>query len=178
VFGGVAAAAAGDVTQVAVGELGHEARHVFRLEVETRGRERIWQAGVRVGGDERVGLAGEFGKEWPHQIGADRAVETDGKRIVVPHGIPERADRLRGDHRLAAEADRGGDHERKFDFVLGENFLDGDERGLGVEGVEDRFNEQEVHAAGDQRADLAAVVGLALVEGDDAKTRIISVGRI
>ena len=32
----------------------------------------------------------------------------------------------------------------QLDLVLGEDFLDGDERGLGVERVEDRFDEQQV----------------------------------
>ena len=175
VLRGVAAATAGDVAQVAVGKFAHEARHILRLEVEAGRRERVRHAGVRVAGDKGVGLAGEFGEEWPHQIGADGAVEADGKRIVVSYGVPIGADRLRGDHRLAATPDGGGDHERELDFVLGENLLDGDECGLGVEGVEDRFNEQKVHAAGDQRAHLATVVGFALVEGDDAEAGVVGV---
>ena len=175
VLGGVAAATAGDVAQVAVGELAHKAGHVVRLEIEAGGREGIWQAGVRVAGDKGIGLAGELGEKRPHEIGSDGAVEADGERIVVPHGVPIGADRLRGDHGLAATPDGGGDHEREFDFVLGEHFLDGDERSLGVEGVEDRFDEQQVHAAGDQGAHLAAVVGFALVEGDDAEAGVVGV---
>ena len=94
------------------------------------------------------------------------------------HGIPERADGLGGDHRLAAAADCRRDHDGQVDFILGENLTEGDEGGFGVEGVEDRLDEEQVGAAGDERADLAAVVGLDLVEGDDAKAGIVGVGRV
>ena len=54
---------------------------------------------------------------------------------------------------------------------------DGDECGFCVERVENGFNQQQVHAARDQRAHLAAIVGFALIEGDDAETGIVRVGR-
>jgi hypothetical protein len=63
------------------------------------------------------------------------------------HGVPERLDGLRGDHRLAAAADGRRDHEGQRDFVLGEDLLDGDERGLGVERVEDGLDQQQIDAA-------------------------------
>jgi hypothetical protein len=178
VLGGVAAAAAGDVEQAAVGELAHEARHVGGFQVEAGFRERIGQAGVGVGGNKDVGLRAQFLEEGAHEVGADGAVEADGEGLVRADGIPERPDGLRRDHRLAAAADGGRDHEREADIVLGENLLDGDERGLGVEGVEDGLDQQQVHAAGEERAHLAAVVGLHLVEGDDPETRVVGVGRI
>ena len=178
-FGGVAAAAAGDVAEVAVGEFAHEARHVGGFEIEAGGRERIGQAGVGVGGDERVGgLLGELGEEGPHEVGADGAVEADGEGLMAADGAPERLDRLRGDHGFAAATDGGGDHEREADAVFGEDLLDGDEGGLGIEGVEDGLDEQEVGAAGDEGADLAAVVGFDLIEGDDAETGVVGVGGI
>ena len=51
VLGRVAAAAAGDVDEPALGELAQVARHVRRLEIEAGGRERIGQTRVRVAGD-------------------------------------------------------------------------------------------------------------------------------
>ena len=178
VVGGVAAAAAGDVEQAARGELAEETAHVGGQQVEAGRRERIGQAGVRVARDERVGLLAQLLEERAHEIGAEGAVEAHGERLDVADGVPERANRLRGDHRLAAAADGSRDHEREFDFVLGEHLFDRHERALGVEGVEDRFHQQEVHATGDERAHLAAVVGLHLVEGDDAEAGVVGVGRI
>ena len=178
-FGRVTAAAAGDIAKVAVGELAHEARHVGRFEVEAGGRERIREAGVRVGGDEGVGgLLGELGEEGPHEVGADGAVEADREGLVGTDRVPERLDGLRGDHRLATAAHGGGDHQREADAVLGEDLLDGDEGGFGVEGIEDRLDEQKVGAAGDEGADLAAVVGLDLIKGDNAEAGVVGVGGV
>jgi hypothetical protein len=118
--------------------------------------ERVGQAGVGVAGDGRVGLRRELGEEGVHEVGAEGAVEADGEGLDVAHGVPERLDGLRGDHGLAAAADGGGDHDRQADLVLGEDLLDGDERGLGVERVEDGLDQQQVDAAGDERAHLAA----------------------
>jgi len=123
-------------------------------------------------------LSESSGEKRSHQIGTDRAVEADGERIVVPHRVPKRADGLRRDHRLAAATDGCGDHEREFDLSSAKNFLDRDERGLGVERIENRLDEQQVHPAGNERAHLAAIVGFALVEGDDAETRIIGIGEL
>ena len=61
--------------------------------------------------------------------------------------------------------------------VVGEDLLDGDERGLGVERVEDGLDHQDVDAALDQRADLAFVGFEHLVEGDDAEAGVVGVGR-
>ena len=62
--------------------------------------------------------------------------------------------------------------------VLVEDFADGDEGGLGVEGIEDGFDEQEVDAAGDEGANLVLVGGLDLVEGDDAEACVVGVGGV
>ena len=85
--------------------------------------------------------------------------------------------------RLAAAADGGGDHDRQFlalrgEAILIEDLADGDQRGLGVERVEDGFDQQQVDAAGDEGAHLLRVGGLHLVEGDDAEAGIVGVGRV
>jgi hypothetical protein len=79
---------------------------------------------------------------------------------------PERFDRLGRDHRFTAAADRRRDHYRQFPAVLVEHFADGDERCLGVQGVEDGLDQEQVGAAGDEGADLLDVGGLHLIEGD------------
>ena len=96
----------------------------------------------------------ELLEEWVHEVGAERAVEADGERLHVLDGVPEGFGGLGGDQRLAATAYGGGDHDGQFRFVLIEDLADGDERGLGVERVEDGLDEKQVGAAGDEGADL------------------------
>ena len=183
VLGRVAAAAAGDVDEAAVREAAERARHVVGAEIEAGRRERVGQAGVGVAGDGDVGLLGELAEEGVHEVGAERAVEADGERLHVLDGVPEGFGGLRGDEGFAAAADCCGDHDGQLfssgcEAILIEDLADGDERGLGVERVEDGLDEQQIDAAGDERADLMRVGGLHLVEGDDAKAGIVGVGRV
>ena len=86
--------------------------------------------------------------------------------IMVSPPRPTAAEIMTGSSVLRGEA------------VLIEDFADGDERGLGVERVEDGFDEQQIDAAGDERAHLLGVGGLDLVEGDDAEAGVVGVGRV
>ena len=56
-------------------------------------------------------------------------------------------------------------------------FLDGEDRRLGVEGVEDRLDQQQVGAAVDQAARLLGIGRAQLVEGDVAEAGIVDVRR-
>ena len=98
--------------------------------------------------------------------------------LHVLHRVPQRLDRLRGDHRLAAAADGRRDHDRQLLAVRVEHLADRDQRRLGVQRIEDRLDQQHVAAARDQRADLLGVGRLHLVEGDDAEAGVVGVGRI
>ena len=178
VLGRVAAAAAGDVDEPALGELAEETAHVFGLQVKARRRERIRQARVRIARDVGPGLHREFREERAHQVWSERAVQSDGQRLNVLHRVPQRLDRLRGNHRLAPAPDGGGDGDGQANLVGVEHFLDGHERGLGVEGIEDGLDEQEVRAARDERADLLDVSRLHLVERADAEAGVVRVRRI
>ena len=51
------------------------------------------------------------------------------------------------------------------------------ERRLGVERVEDGLDQEQVGAAVDQAADLLAIGGAQIVEGDGAEAGIVDVGR-
>jgi hypothetical protein len=59
-----------------------------------------------------------------------------------------------------------------------EDFLDRHQRGLGVERIEDRLDQQEVRTARDERANLVDVGRLHLVERDDAEARVVGVRRV
>jgi hypothetical protein len=55
--------------------------------------------------------------------------------------------------------------------------LDREQRGLGIQRVEDGLDQQQVGAAVDQAAGLLAVGLDQLVEGDVARARVVDVGR-
>ena len=68
--------------------------------------------------------------------------------------------------------------DRQHHLVLLEDFLNGDQRGLGIQRIEDRLDEQQVRTARDERAHLADVGRLHLIEGDHAKARVVRVRRV
>jgi len=90
-------------------------------------------------------------------------------------GVPERFHGLRGDHGFATATDSGGNHDWQMLAVFFKNFLDGDERGFGVQRIENGFNEQEIRTTGNESARLAFIICLHLVERDDAKTGVVGV---
>ena len=90
--------------------------------------------------------------------------------------IDERLDRLPGERASAQVGDRAGDHHRK-PRVRGKKFRDREERGLGVEGIKNRLDEQDVGPARDEVFHLFEIRGGDLLEGDIAFARIIHVAR-
>ena len=113
-----------------------------------------------------------------HQIGTERAVEPHRQRFHVPHRVPERLSRLRRDHRLAATPHRRRDHYWQFLAVLIEDLADGDQCRLGVQRIEDRLDQEQVYAAGDESAHLLCVSGFDLIESDHPKAWIVGIGRV
>ena len=75
----------------------------------------------------------------------------------VPDRVPERLRRLAGQQPPGAVGDGAGDHHRHVDAARRALLGDGVDRGLGVERVEDRLDQQQVRAAGQQPAHLLAV---------------------
>ena len=111
----------------------------------------------------------QLGDVGPHLGGAQRAVEADGQRPGVPHGVPERLGDLAGQRAPGRVGDGAGDDHRPAAAALLEQRLEREDRGLGVEGVEDRLDQQQVGAAVDQAAGLLEVGLDQLVEGDVAR---------
>ena len=118
-------------------------------------------------------------------VGAERAVQADRDRLGVPHRIPERLRRLAGQQAAGAVGDGAGDHHRHVDAARLADLDDGVDRGLGVERVEDGFDQQQVGAAVEQALDLLAVGLAQIVErhravagiGDVRRDRGGAVGR-
>ena len=161
-----AAAAADDVDEAGFGEFADQAGHEFRALVI--GAEFIGQAGIRIGADQRVGDAADIRDMRAQILGAERAVESDGRRLGVAHRIPERFRQLAGQQAPGLVGDGAGDHDRHVDAARLADFRDGVEPGLGVQRVEDRLQQQEIGAAVQETVDLLAVRNAQIVEGDGA----------
>ena len=168
-------AATDDVEQAAGGEFLDHRRHLRGAFVVFA--EGIGQAGVGVGGDEGVGLGRQFLDVGPQLLGPQGAVEADGNRLGVPHRVPEGFGGLARQGTAGGVGDGAGDHDRQLDADLLEHALDREDGRLGVEGVEDGFDQDEVGAAFDQAAGGLGVVLHQLVEGDIAIAGVVDVRR-
>ena len=176
VRGGRAAAAADDVEKTALREFLDQARRVLGRFVVAGFGQRIGQARVRISGHKGVGDARQFLYVRPHELGAQRAIESDSERLCMAHGIPERFGRLARQRAARRIRDRAGDDDRQLDAVIFEIQIDCEQRGLGVECVENGLDQQEIDAALDQTVDGLGVSRNQLVVRDVAKTRIVDVG--
>ncbi|CAB4945373.1 unannotated protein [freshwater metagenome] len=170
-----AAAATDEVEEASLGELGQDRRRlVGRLVVLA---ERVGQSGVGVDRDEGVREARELRDVGAHVARAQCAVEADSQRTRVAYGVPEGLGDLAGERTTRRIGDGAGDDDRPAALLLLEQRLDGEDRRLGVEGVEDRLDHQQVRAAVDEAA-RGDEVGLGeLVEADVARARVVDVGR-
>ena len=137
----------------------------------------VGEAGVGIGDGERLGHRGDLGEVRPHQLRAQRAIEAHGERLQVPDREVERLRRLARQRAPRAVGDGAGDDERQLHARLVERLQGGIPGGLGVQRVEHRLDQQQVHAAVDQPARLLLVGLHQLVEGDAAEARVVHVGR-
>ncbi|MNV36689.1 hypothetical protein D3C71_1281770 [compost metagenome] len=111
----------------------------------------------------------------PHVAGAERAVQPDRQRPAVRDRGVERLGRLPGQGAAGGIGDRAGDHHRQPPAAGIEHFFDGEQRGLGVERVEDGFHHQGVGAAVDQAIDGFAVGPAQFVEAGVTEAGIVHV---
>ena len=132
-----------------------------------------------VGVDERVAIgdAGERLHVGSHLGRAERAVDADGERLCVGDGVPEGLQRLAREGAAAAVGHSHRDHQGNPRAARLEDLLHGHDRRLGIERVEDGLDEEQIHAALEQRIDLFGV-GLAdLIEGGRAEAGVVHIGR-
>ncbi len=170
---GGAAAAADNVEETAGGKLLDNRSHLGRgLVVFAEG---VRQAGVGVGGHVGVGLGREFFQVRTQVLGTEGAVQAHGNRVGVANRVPERFGGLARQGAPGGVGDGAGDHDRQFHLVFLEHLLHGEDRRLGVEGVEDGLDQDQVGAALDQAAGGLGVVLHQLVEGDVAVAGVVDV---
>ncbi len=167
VLGRRPAATSDEVHEPVLGERAQVAARVRGLLVVEP--ERIRQSGVGMARDVGRGDVREPLEERPHLGRAERAVDADDERLGVLDGDPERIRGLPGEV-AAALVDCG---EREPERELRSDCARGHDRGLRVQRVEDRLDEQEIDAAVPQRRDLLFVGRLDRVERDSAIRRIL-----
>ena len=109
--------------------------------------EGVRQAGVRMRGDEARRDAGELGDVRPHLARAERAVDADDQRVGVLDRRPERLDRLPA----SVRPDRSTIVTEIQSGRSGRDLARGDDRGLRVQRVEDRLDQQQVDPAVGER---------------------------
>ena len=128
-----------DIEEARLRELAQDARHVLgRLVVLAH---LVGQTGVRVQRRMRVRDARQLLDVRAQVLRTQRAVQSDRERPRVRHRVPERADGLARQRAARAIGDRAGDHDRQLRAVPLEAVVDREERGLGVERVEDGLDQ-------------------------------------
>ena len=135
--------------------------------------ELVGQAGVRVGADRQPGDPRQVGDVAAQLPRAQRAVEADRDRPGVHDRGPERLDGLARQRPAGCVGDRPRDDQR--DAVAGRvvGGLDAEDRGLRVERVEDRLDDEEVGAALDEALGRLLVRLRELVERDVPGARVV-----
>ena len=170
-----AAAAAQDVGEAARREIAEEGGRFGRQLVVLA--ERVREPGVRIAADVTLRDARELGEIRAHVARAERAVDADAERPGVADRHVEGVDGLPRQGPAAAIGDGDGNHQRQPDAPFLEDVLDGDERRLGAEGVEDRLEQEDVRAAVEEPPHLDLVRRAHLVERGGAVGRVVDVGR-
>ena len=139
--------------------------------------ELVGQARIGIGADQCIGDIGNLAQMGAHGVGAQRAVEPDGEGLRMAQGIPEGSRGLARKRAAGQIGDRTRNHHRQADALLFERFFGGKDRRLGVERIEDRFDQDQIRAAIDQPFDLLAIGDAQLIETGGAIARIVHVRR-
>ena len=92
-------------------------------------------------------------------------------------GIEKRLDGLAREGAAAEVGDRARGHDGEIFSGLLKKAADGKEGSFGVEGVEDGFDEKDVHPTGDEVFDLLGVGGGDLLEGHLALAGVVDIAR-
>ena len=170
-----ATTAADHIDETAVGEFAQLFGHVFRRVVVLA--EFVGQAGVGINADIDVGDGGDGLNVGAQIIHPEGAVEADADGPGMGDGIPEGFRRLARQGAPRGIRDGAGDHHRKAYIVIVEILVDGVDRGLGIERIENGFDQHDIDAAFDKAMQGLVIGDDQIVEGDIAEPWIVDVGR-
>ena len=168
-------AATDDIEKATLGELFDDCRCLCWLFVVfTKG---VRQTGVRVRRNVSAGLVRQLFQVRTQIAGAQRAVQAHRNGFGVADRVPERFSGLSGQCAARGIGNGPGDHDRQFKADFFEHALHGENCGLGIEGVEDRLDQDQIGAALDQAVSGFGVVFHQLIEGHVAVTGVVHVWR-
>src|SRR5919202_4397788 len=137
--------------------------------------ELVWQPGVRVGAYVGAGDAGELFDVLSKLLRPQGAVEADADRLGVAYGVPEGLRHLARERSPARVGDGARDHDRNIEVLLFEVLLDREDRRLRIQSIENRLDEQQVHAPVHKPFSRFFVRFFKLVESDVTEARVVHV---
>ena len=169
-----AAAAADDVGDAVVGIGGHKGGHLLGSLVIFA--QLIGKPGVGVRAHQAGRLSAQRGEVGAKEVSSQGAVQADNRGFGVLDGGQERLQGLTAEGASAGVGDGAADPKGQVDSGLIHGQSAGLQGGLGIEGVEDGLDEEQVHAALDEAKDVVAVGRKQLVESDAAVAGLVDVG--
>src|SRR3984885_15871217 len=101
-----------------------------------------------------------------HRACAERAIEPDRKWPRMADRVPEGGWRLARKRPPRTVGDGARDHQRHRKAALGERLEAGEDRRLGVQRVENGFDQQNVRTAIDETLDLFAIGDPEFIKAD------------
>ena len=138
--------------------------------------ELVRKPGVRVRAHRDHGNSGELLDPRAQLDRPERAVEPDRERPRVLDRVPERFDRLPRQGAAGSVGDGARDDDREAPAQLFEHRFESVDRGLRVQSVEHRLDEEEVHATRNERVRCLFVGSPQLVEARVAGAGILHLG--
>ena len=170
-----AAAPAHHVHEPAGREVRDDLRHLLgRLVV---GSEFVGEPRIGVAAHPCVGHVRELLEIRTQLAGPNGAVEAHAEQVGVAHRDPERLGRLPRERASTQVGDRARDHHGQFETAPVQHLTDAEQGRLPVQRIEHRLDQEQVHAAVDQRFGLLRVRRGELVERHRAEARVVHVRR-
>ena len=137
----------------------------------------VGQAGIGVAADE--GIACHFVQlldVGAHERGTQSAVQANGQGLGVAHAVPKRGHRLTAQNAARSVGHGAADDEGQALAAGFKEFFDGKQRGLGVERVKNRLDQQHIAAAFHQGLNLLVIGSAQFFKRDVAGTGVVHVG--
>ena len=168
------AATTDDIQKTGFGPLADLRRHGVCIQIVfTKG---VRQAGVRVCGDIAFSDARKFLHILAQLIGTQRAVQAESERFSVTQGVVKSFCGLAGEGTTRGIGDGTGNHDRQVDAQRLELLFHRVNRGFGIEGVEYRFNQDQIGTAFHQRFGRFTIRRHQLIKADVTKGRVVYIG--
>ena len=172
-----AAAAAHDIDQAFFGEILQEARCDIGRFIKAGVAHRVGQAGIGVAADKRVARnLGELLNVGAHQCCAECAIEAYSEWPRVAHTVPKSCDGLAAQNAAGGIRHRAADDEGQAFAGVFKKFVDGEQRGFGVERVENRFNQEQIGATFNQGFHLFVISSAKFFKCHVARARVVHIG--